>query len=71
MPSLNRNEKKKCENRGTQSTQPDLARRKKRCSVGSLTCFSCTGKSYIENLCHFRALVLHLHRNERLEEESS
>ena len=71
MPSLNRNEKVKCENCGTQSTQPDLARHKKISSAGSLTCSSCTGKSHIEDLYHFRALVLHLHRNEKLEEKSS
>ena len=38
MPSLNRNEKVTCENCGTQTTKLNLARHKKRCSVGTLYC---------------------------------
>ena len=41
MPSLNRNEKVTCENCGTQTTKPNLARHKKRCSVGTLYCTHC------------------------------
>ena len=37
-PSLNRNEKVTCENCGTQTTKPNLARHKKRCSVGTMYC---------------------------------
>ena len=36
MPSFNRNEKVTCENFGTQTTKLNLARHKKRCSVGTL-----------------------------------
>ena len=38
MPSLNRNEKVTCYNCGTQTTKLNLARLKKRCSVGTLFC---------------------------------
>ena len=38
MPSLNRNKKVTCENCGTQTTKHNLARHKKRCSVGTLYC---------------------------------
>ena len=38
MPSLNRNEKIACENCGTQTTKLNLARHKKKCSVGTLYC---------------------------------
>ena len=38
MLSLNRNEKVLCETCGTQTTKPNLARHKKRCSVGTLYC---------------------------------
>ena len=38
MPSLNRNEKVTCENCGFQTTKLNLARPKKRCSVGTLYC---------------------------------
>ena len=38
MPSLKRNEKIKCENCGTQTTKPNLARHKEVCSVGKLYC---------------------------------
>ena len=41
MPSLNRNEKVTCENCGTQTTKLNLARHKKRCSVGTLYCTYC------------------------------
>ena len=41
MPSLNRYEKVTCENCGTQTTKPNLARHKKRCSVGTLCCTQC------------------------------
>ena len=41
MPSLNRNEKVTCENCGTQTTKLNLARHKKRCSVGTLYCTQC------------------------------
>ena len=41
MPSLNRNEKLTCENCGTQTTKLNLARHKKRCSVGTLYCTQC------------------------------
>ena len=41
MPSLNRNEKVTCENCGTQTTKLNLARHKKRCSVGTLYCTHC------------------------------
>ena len=41
MPSLNRNEKVTCENCGVQITKPNNARRKKRCSAGTLYCPNC------------------------------
>ena len=41
MPSLNRYEKFKCENCGTQTTKLNLARDKKSCSVGALYCTQC------------------------------
>ena len=41
MPSLNRNEKVTCETSGTQTTKLNLARHKKRCSVGTLYCTHC------------------------------
>ena len=41
MFSLNRNEKITCENCGTQTTKLNLARHKKRCSVGTLYCTHC------------------------------
>ena len=41
MPSLNRNEKVTCENRGTQTTKLNFARHKKRCSAGLLYCTHC------------------------------
>ena len=41
MPSLNRNEKVTCENCGTLATKLNLARHKKRCSVGTLYCTHC------------------------------
>ena len=45
MPSLNRNEKLTCENCGTQTTKLNLARHKKRCSVGTLYCTHCPSLS--------------------------
>ena len=45
MPSLNRNEKVTCENCGTQTTKLNLARHKKRCSVGTLFCTQCANFS--------------------------
>ena len=41
MLPLNRNEKLTCENCGTQTTKLNLARQKKRCSVGTLYCSQC------------------------------
>ena len=41
MPSLNRNEKVTCENCGTQTTKLNLARHKKKFSVGTLYCTQC------------------------------
>ena len=41
MPSLNRYEKIKCKNCGTQTTKPNLARHKKSCSAGTLHCTQC------------------------------
>ena len=41
MPSLNRNEKVTCDNCGTQTTKLNLARHKRRCSVGTLHCTQC------------------------------
>ena len=41
MPSLNRNEEVTCKNCGTQTTKLNLARHKKRCSVGTLYCTQC------------------------------
>ena len=41
MPSLNRYEKVTCENCGTQTTKLNLARHKKRWSVGTLYCTQC------------------------------
>ena len=40
-------------------------------TVNCLTFEKNTRKPYIDNLCLFRALALHLHGNERLEEETS
>ena len=40
-------------------------------NVNCLTYKRNTKKPYIENLCLFRALALHLHGNEKLEEETS
>ena len=42
MPSLNRYEKVTCENCGTQTTKPNLARHKKSCSAGALHCSQCS-----------------------------
>ena len=42
MPFLNQCEKGNCENCGTQSTKPNLARHKKRCSAGTLCCTQCS-----------------------------
>ena len=41
LPSLNRYEKVTCQNCGTQTTKPNLARHKKSCSAGSLYCTHC------------------------------
>ena len=41
MPSLSLNEKVACENCGIQITKPNIARHKKRCSVGTLYCTHC------------------------------
>ena len=41
MPPLNRNEKVKCENCGTQTTKLNLARHKCSCSTGTLFCTQC------------------------------
>ena len=41
MPSLNRNEKVICDNCCTQTTKPNLACHRKRCSVGTLYCTQC------------------------------
>ena len=41
MPSLNRYEKVRCVNCGTQTTKPNLARHKKSCSAGTLFCTQC------------------------------
>ena len=38
MPPLNRYEKVKCENCGTRTTIPNLARQKKICAAGTLFC---------------------------------
>ena len=40
-------------------------------NVNCLTYEQNTKKPYKDNLCLFRALALHLHSNERLEEETS
>ena len=48
MPSVNRYEKITCENCGNQTTKPNLARHKKRCSAGTLyftQCFKFSTKS--------------------------
>ena len=41
MPSLNRYEKATCDNRGTQTTELNLAHHKKSCSAGTLYCTQC------------------------------
>ena len=41
MPSFNRYEKVTCENCGTQTTKPNLARHNKCCSAGTLYCTQC------------------------------
>ena len=41
MSYIKRNEKVTCENCGTQTTKPNLARHKKRCSVWTLYCTKC------------------------------
>ena len=41
IPSLNRNENVTCDNCGTQTTKPNLARHKRKCSVGTLFCTKC------------------------------
>ena len=41
MPSLNRNDKFTCESCDTQTTKPNLARHKKRCSFGTMQCTQC------------------------------
>ena len=41
MPSLNRNDKVQCERCGTETSRINLARHKKRCSVGTLYCAKC------------------------------
>ena len=46
-------------------------RQMKNPSVKCLTFEENTQKPYIDNLCLFRALALHLHGNERLESETS
>ena len=43
----------------------------KNLTINCLTYEQNTKKPYKDNLCLFRALALHLHRNERLEEETS
>ena len=40
-------------------------------SINCLTYEQNTRKTYVDNLCLFRALALHLHEKERLEEETS
>ena len=45
MPSLNRKEKVTCEKCGTQTTKLNLARHKKRCSVGTMYCAHCPNLS--------------------------
>ena len=55
MPSHNRKEKVTCENCGTQTTKLNLARHKKRCSVGTLYCTQCPNfstKSQNDLNCH-------------------
>ena len=42
---LNQNEKVTCDNGGTQTTKPNFARHKKRCSVGTLFCTHCRNLS--------------------------
>ena len=54
--SLKRNEKVACENCGTQTTKPNLAPPKKRCSVGTLYCTQCPNfstKSQNDQNYHF------------------
>ena len=41
------------------------------CTINCLTFEENTRQPYNDNLCLFRALALHLHRNQRLEEETS
>ena len=56
MPSLNGNEKVTCENCGTQPIKLNLARHKKRCSVGTLYCTHCPNlstKSQNDLIDHF------------------
>ena len=43
----------------------------KNCTINCLTFEENTRQPYNENLCLFRALALHLHRNHRLEEQTS
>ena len=43
----------------------------KNCTINCLTYEENTRQRYNDNLCLFRALVLHLHGNQRLEEETS
>ena len=43
----------------------------KNCSINCLTFERNTRQKHIDNLCLFRALALHLHGNQRLEEETS
>ena len=56
MLLLNRNEKITCENCGTQTTKVNLARHKKKCSVGTLYCTHCpkfSTKSHNDSNYHF------------------
>ena len=42
----------------------------KNCTINCLTCEKNTRQPYNDNLCLFRALALHLHGNQRMEEET-
>ena len=43
----------------------------KNCIINCLTFEEITRQQYNDNLCLFRALALHMHGNQRLEEETS
>ena len=43
----------------------------KKCTINCLTFEENTRQPYKDNMCLFRALALHMHRNQRLEEETS